>query len=448
MKDDYCINHIDGEDTMNNEIREAHYNVPVELKPRNQFDAGISDDGALERSLNFEMLGSAASPFTNGKLVSSVFGGIERVLFTIPQYALQQDYRQAYEHLFASLPAATRFVILCSGRRNHRVAVENLLDEAGVKSRAEIVETNYPINFSIWAEDAYVVVQDDGQGAPTLVEPANFTRYDDGFIADIVSAQSDVGVHSVPLYYQGGNVLIGDDYWLIGSDYPAKATKLGLLQPNAGESDRDAAIRRYGEELDSSRRMIILGTRAPVPQAVTRQIDIGGDPWTELLYYGTGLHQPLFHIDMFVTLAGRDDEGKPIALVGDPQMAANILGESTSSLMMIPYYDDIANRLTSEGFSVVRNPLPLTYVDDREEATRLWYFATANNALVEITDSSKRVWLPSYGYGTQQHLQATDNKNKRIWEDLGFTVTMLKDFNPFASNLGAVHCICKYLQRA
>ena len=149
---------------------------------------------------------------------------------------------------------------------------------------------------------------------------------------------------------------------------------------------------------------------------------------------------------MFVTLAGRNDDGSPIALVGDPKMAADILGEQTTPEMLIPYYDDVANRLSTEGFKVVRNPLPLTYADFPSEKRRYWYFATANNALVEVSNN-KRVWLPTYGYGAQQHLRATDARNKRIWEDLGFEVDLLTDFNPFASNLGAVHCITKYLQR-
>jgi len=431
---------------MSGEMREVHYEIPDGLKPRNRFDAGISESGVLERSLNLELLGSTAPPFPNARLVSSAFGAIDRLLFTLPAYAFQPHYRQAYEQLLASLPAATRFVVLC--RRSQRNAVENLLDDAGVRNRTQIAETNFQINFSIWAEDAYVVVQQDGQGEPTLVEPANFTRYDDGFIADIVSAQTNVGVHSVPLYYQGGNVLIGDDFWIIGSDYPAKATQLGLIRAEPGETDRDAALRRYGEELDATRRMIILGTRHPVPQETTRSIDVNGERWEEVLYFGTGAHQPLFHIDMFVTLAGRDESGAPIALVGDPKMAADTLGEPTSQPMLIPYYNDIAKRLEDEGFFVIRNPLPLTYADFPAYKQRVWYFATANNALVEVTDESRHVWLPSYGHGSQAHLRATDSQNKRIWESLGFTVTMLEDFNPFASNLGAVHCICKYLQRA
>lgn len=431
---------------MSETMRVAHYTIPEELKPRNEFDPGISDVAAIENAVNFDLLGATAPAFANSKLVSSAFGSLDRILFTLPGYAFDPGYREAYENLLSVLPNNTEIVVLCSG--SMRPAAENLLDASGVLARTEIVETNYNIHFSIWAEDAYAVVQEAGQGAPTLVEPANFTRYDDGFIADIVSAQTNIGAHSVPLYFQGGNILIGDDYWIIGADYPAKATKLGLITANAGETPKDAAIRRYGEELDSVRTMMVLGTKNPVPATSGRPITINGEQWLEIVYFGTGEHQPLFHIDMFVTLAGRNGEGAPIALVGDPKMAADILGEQTTTEMLIPYYDNIADRLANEGFQVVRNPLPLTFADIPSRKERLWYFATANNALVEITNNSKRVWLPTYGYGSQQHLGATDSKNKKIWEDLGFEVVLLADFNPFAAKLGAVHCICKYLERS
>jgi hypothetical protein len=36
---------------------------------------------------------------------------------------------------------------------------------------------------------------------------------------------------------------------------------------------------------------------------------------------------------------------------------------------------------------------------------------------------------------------------KALWEESGFTVHLLGDFNPFARRQGVVHCIKKYLRR-
>jgi hypothetical protein len=57
------------------------------------------------------------------------------------------------------------------------------------------------------------------------------------------------------------------------------------------------------------------------------------------------------------------------------------------------------------------------------------------------------VWLPTYGHGPWADLRAVDDQNKQIWRRLRFTVKELADFHPFAQNLGAVHCIKKYLDR-
>jgi hypothetical protein len=62
-------------------------------------------------------------------------------------------------------------------------------------------------------------------------------------------------------------------------------------------------------------------------------------------------------------------------------------------------------------------------------------------------DDPRRVWIPTYGHGPWAKLAATDEANRRIWEGLGYEVQMLPDFHPFAANLGAAHCIKKYLGR-
>ena len=176
---------------------------------------------------------------------------------------------------------------------------------------------------------------------------------------------------------------------------------------------------------------------------------IEGERWTEVLYAGTGYHQPIFHIDMFVSLTGRSPSGRYRLLVGSPAEADRVLGRQPLPHAMSEVFDDVARELEAQGFEVLRNPLPLTYVDDPEERERFWYFATSNNCLVQIDDAEgNHVWLPTYGHGAWSELAATDDANRRLWEELGFTIHLLADFNVFAQNLESVHCIKKYLARA
>ena len=128
-------------------------------------------------------------------------------------------------------------------------------------------------------------------------------------------------------------------------------------------------------------------------------------------------------------------------------MADDLLGRAPIPHAMPVIFDDVARTLDQQGFEVIRNPLPLTYVDDPARQVRTWYFATANNCLVQIDKNDQAVWLPTYGHGDWADLGVIDAKNKEIWQKLGFTATELADFNPFAQNLGSVHCIKKYLKR-
>ncbi|MET0781816.1 MAG: hypothetical protein ABWY26_02820 [Microbacterium sp.] len=389
------------------------------------------------------------------KLVSSAHGTISHILLTIPGYAVRSargeanPLASAYEDLLAKLPPTIRFTVLTHG--SVAGTVEQWFTAAGFTS-AQIVSVPDHLHFSVWAEDGYVVAEDAASNETFLIEPFEFPRYADGLMADFASNSTALSHTQAPLYFQGGNVLIGDDFFLIGADYPANTMKYidRVIMPGAGEAPVDAIHRLYREYMDANRTLHYVGSTVGVPSQTTRPIVVDGEPWTEVLYMGNkpGTVQPLFHIDMFISLAGRDASGRYQVLVGDPGLAATALGVPLWPHAMQEVFDSVATGLQRLGFAVTRNPLPLVYVDDGSERTRIWYFATSNNALVQIPDSGeKRVWLPAYGFGNWTSLTVTDTANRELWESLGFTATLLSDFHPFAENLGAVHCIKKYLGR-
>jgi hypothetical protein len=377
-------------------------------------------------------------------------GAIKRLLFTIPAYAAADPIMSAaYKRLLATLPADTRLVILV--QESAEPTVRQWLADAHRQTAAEVSTFDDTINISIWAEDGYVVARDAPTGATYFVEPYAFPRYADTLIADFVTNFTDLRSTQAPLYFQGGNVLIGDDFLLIGADYPANPleyVRRGVLRPPPGVTPQDFVKSLYSDYLDRHRRLHCVGSRVAVPQQQTHRITVNGQPWNETICAGNqaGTVQPLFHIDMFITLIGRQAGGRYRVLVGDPAQAFAILGTRAPAHAMQRVFDDIAGQLDQLGFEVMRNPLPLIYVDDDIRRERLWYFATANNALVQ-NDPTKQVWLPTYGRGSWPELNATDQANTEIWTDLGFEVHPLGDFHAFAENLGAVHCIKKYLER-
>jgi hypothetical protein len=421
-------------------------------------DPSATPEAFKARARFFRMLDDARlQRLEQPTLVSSLHGGIGRILFTIPGWVftperfpsdapLIRKYAAAFRHLFATLPPSCRVVLF-----THAASVpaaRGWVREFGLADRTEIVAAPNGMRFTVWAEDAYCVCRDEADAETYFVEPASFNRAEDAFIADRIAPATDLEATQAQLYFQGGNVLIADDFWFIGADYPAHSLDLGFIVPAPGESTAQAVARGYGAALDHTRRLIVVGSRLPVPAQVRRPITIEGEAWQEVLHFGNanGTLQPLFHIDMFISLTGRDSSGTYTVLVGDPQLAADTLGEPLPDGAMADVFDDIARGLGELGFNVVRTPLPMAYDDDDTERVRYWYFATGNNVLTQ--DDPKRVWIPTYGHEPWAKLAATDELNKRIWEGLGYSVEMLPDFHPFAANLGAAHCIKKYLGRS
>jgi len=391
----------------------------------------------------------------NPSIVSSVEGKMSKIFLTIPAYAIKDKsnnpYWKAYSNLILQLPEYTELFIM-----THEAVADSLtgfLKENNIFYRTIVQSLPDHLHFSVWEEDGHAITK-DRDGNTFFAQSFSFPRYADGLLARYASNVSDFENYPAPLYFQGGNILIGDDFFFIGSDYPKNSLDyIGkVIIPKKGESDSELIKRLYKEYLDTSKDLLYVGSEIPVPSQRTERITVGGDPnWTQLLYFGNkpGTVQPLFHIDMFISLAGRNAAGKYQILVGDPKMAADMIDFPESlQYAMVDVFNNIAAQLSrNPNFEVIRNPIPLVYVDDESKKERVWYFATSNNCLVENTKHSKTVWLPTYGHGNWKRLVRTDLANAKIWQRLGYKVKMLEDFHPFTENLGAVHCISKYLER-
>ncbi|MFN2502650.1 MAG: hypothetical protein ABR540_00135 [Acidimicrobiales bacterium] len=388
------------------------------------------------------------------RIVSSAHGALRHILLCYPAYADGElSLAATYGELIGRLPATCQITILAHPRVRDDLA--RIVGRQRPKAPPTIVEAPDFLAFSVWAEDGYVAVNDVGSNPQRtfLVEPFSFPRFGDSMIAELVAEATDLQATQAPLYFQGGNVLVGDDFVLIGSDYLTNTLETWRdSQPvvaGAGplaRQARDLFVRTF----DRTRRLHFVGVARPIAADLLadRRFHQDGAQWTEEVGPGAGTQQPIFHIDMFLSLAGRNpDDGRYRVLVGSPPEAARILGQTVPDHAVPRAFDEVARQLTGLGFEVIRTPLPRVYVDDPRTRTRRWYFATSNNCLVEITDTSKRVWLPTYGHGPWEALRATDDANRAIWEELGFEVTQLGDFHYFAQNLGALHCIKKYLAR-
>ena len=420
-------------------------------------------------------------------LVSSWQGSIRELLLALPTYGVASaELTAGYQSVIRALRPGTRFVVV--HHESRRWDVEEWFDAAG-HPEANVTYVWVPdyVTFTDWAEDPYVAVVDVADDTAYLMEPWEFPRAGDALLSESVQEHVALRSGQAPLIFQGGNCLIGDEFWLLGKDYFADSVALveGRDAPVTVPEDTSAPDfvgRLFGDYVDGGRELVVVGTERPIPlrefygssENDQFYVDIAGD--------GAGTYQPIFHIDMFITLVGRNDAGGFDVLVGSPALGDELLG-TRSPFSASDTYDAIADRLVAGGMTVRRNPLVhrpevgpaftvaelrflggqpgnealLDAVNDlvalgaKETSiarVRTWHHITWNNCLVENSATEGRhVYLPTFGHLPNEDLEPIDQAMKELWEELGFTVHLLADFNPFARRQGVVHCIKKYLRR-
>ena len=450
------------------------------LHRRTEADPGTAR--GLERQTAVRSVTAPTPGLDKPRLNSSWQGRIEQLLLCFPAWATGDPETSAgYRSVITAMRPGTEFVVVHTTQQ--RGTVEAWFRQAG---HAEVTYVPLPeyVSFTDWAEDAYVALTDASDGSVYLVEPWQFLRAGDALIADAVEEYTDVRSAQAPLVFQGGNCLIGDDFWLLGTDYFADTIALlrGGRPPVAvPDGDLDAFVRGlFHDYLDASRELRLVGTRRPIAVRDFVGRREGHDYFLDLPSDGVGAYQPIFHIDMFVTLVGRRDDRFTV-LVGDPSMADSMLG-TTSPYGLADVYDQIARTFAGAGMDVVRNPLVhrptrgrafsvadlrriaerngnaglLEAVgelaaqgagDDTRVTVRSWHHVTWNNCLVEDSaPEGRHVYLPTYGGGAPD-LAGLDAHMAALWEGLQYTVHPLADFGSFARRQGVVHCIKKYLRR-
>jgi hypothetical protein len=416
-------------------------------------------------------------------LVSSYAGSIDRILFCFPNRMVgDPTLVPGYKSVISALRVGTRFIVVHN--ELGRSIVEGWFAEAGhPPENVELVPMPDFVQMTDWAEDAYVSLRDASDGSGYLIEPWTFLRSGDALIADAVEEHTDIAASSVPVVFQGGNCLIGDDFWLMGADYFADTLLLlrGQRPPVSvprDEDEREFARSLYSTYVDAERELILAGMPKPIPLREWVGEHRDGTFLLHSTADGTGTYQPIFHIDMFVTLIGHNDDGAFEVLVGDPRLADERLG-TTSPFALPEVYDAIARDFEARGFAVSRNPLVhrqtvgetlllgelrqlgvesmLLALDELAKAgatadtpveLRNWHHITWNNCLVENSDQvGKHVYLPTFGHGDNADLAPLDQDIQALWQQRDFEVHALADFNGFAERQGVVHCIKKYVTR-
>jgi hypothetical protein len=458
------------------------------LHRRTDADVHPSPEAANRAKLASRLADGRARPGLQApELISSWKGAIESLLLAFPAYGVDDPALAAgYQSVIASLRPGTKFAVV--HHESKRADIEKWF-KAAKHPKRNVTYVALPdyVSFTDWAEDGYVALLDAADGTSYLMEPWEFPRAGDALIAESVQEHVALRAAQAPLVFQGGNCLIGDRFWLLGKDYFADSVVLlegnnpPVSVPN-GSTPEAFVTRLFGDYVDQTRELIVLGTDRPIPlrqyygtkEKRRYYLDIAGD--------GAGTYQPIFHIDMFVTLVGVDAGGTFHVLVGSPALGDELL-KTRSPFALNNVYDTLAAQLTAKGMQVERNPLvhrptvgraftlaqlqaiaaepgnealleavselvTAGAIEKTSVRIRSWHHVTWNNCLVEDSEAlGRHVYLPTFGHGANKDLAPVDRAMRALWERRGFTVHLLADFNAFASRQGVVHCIKKYLGR-
>lgn len=396
------------------------------------------------------------------KALSSAYGKIEAVLLihkAAQEGGLPEAVEKHFAPIFKTFADRVTFVILAvhDSFGNHKVAAEyarNFHDAfldtpLGRKHHYVILAcAEPPAGYDDtkqapdhWAQDPFVVLHNP-QGQVVLLEPMFHTHPRNAILAEQLASSANCLIRPTRYFIEGGNILVGDDFALVGCD---------LLERNRDRyfghlSHRDgvAEVTAEFKHLLGVRYLHWVGFDAP------RVLPLGISQDKSKL-------QPLFHIDLFITLGGRDREtGKEIVFVAAFELDDVITtprGETRwhDALRLFQQaLKDVAEALRRASleaagpeFQVEKMPIGI-HVDRQGKAAIYSY----NNAHVECFGETKRIYLPLYPTIGLEANQIQKRVERRL-DGLGFRFNFVDNYFERYSRYGngSLHCLSKVLAR-
>lgn len=461
----------------------------MSIMPQNKglpfFDVIPNLNGDCAKSSGLERsIGDKQHPV---ELLSSSYGMIESMLVTIPVPYLEeyQPPYTSYLDIIKEFPLqfpGKQLTLLIETRKQQPDKYEQATIDAlkeSIQSMDLLIMTTPKAerSFSLWAQDAFLVAQThEISTTGIIISPSEYLREDkrnDGSIAREVADRHPAGYASrtFPAPIEAGNILIADDFVLVGKDE--------ILRSEYSE----AQFTQYFSRCFGTKKKLIVvhcnpkdfepiyeDNREKVKTRSLTKSDVVIDKQTgyqHSIYKWRGKAQPIFHIDLFITLLGRNSADEQIILIGEPTKGLDTHNFNDKEQEIIDeQIKDASDRINeciknlkqdlskyNIPYKILRNPLPLTYYTYAPQT--VWYWASYNNCLVEISNNEKNVWLPRYHNNEDienqqwQQLLKYDEKNEEVFQQNGFNTYLFNhDFHALATNNGALHCMTKCLKRS
>lgn len=590
----------------------AHKKIPKRDDDKGSF---LPDDG-IPKGLSYlqgllqlfkvnRELGSSIYPLT---LISSVSGKIKKVAFHYSKISNEVNNTPIPSKMIGNLMkemSGVDFYIIVNRLRGSDYPedsvrkyllgkIEEGYQSGKKKNTLHFVPIESDEEFSIWANDTYKSAYSHSSLKDYLIEPhllMDRTNSSDSniFFEHIEKRKKKFlpcfTLDSVGLSFSGGNILVGDDFILMGQNIKSFNDRNGMDEERLKEiiallvkyivdkkinlldvisnaipfgGEKKALLEEIEKEVKNLNRnkipfsedwMKLLennlffekGIRDLLEQKFTikelfQQLLGGGikkgerreiyfvgekikDKNTHFLLneehhsairkkmQGIDLKQPLYHLDLFISLAGGSHliVGEPVIGLSDEVLGyldQETLGMIFHQVYRMKHYINQVVKQLELRFTISRIPLPLTYynyLDGDNNLKFVWFWASYNNCLVEIDNEDKTVWIPSfidnnysttrevkfpkkwekawnnyyqspkentncktpiphqenkikttpkYAYADWADLKPYQEQVRKVWSNLGFEVKFIQgDFNWYSQYLGSLKCFTNCVKR-
>jgi len=255
----------------------------------------------------------------------------------------------------------------------------------------------------------------------------------------------------------GGNVLTDNKYVFIGWNHFSK-TMNKLHGEDCEDLDdcyrhtQEQILKLLNRENSTFKELIVIGR--PAVEKTTIERSITAKAFKELTLFDSSLWKTsvksmdtnsdefTVHIDAFISLTGQNYNQKPIIFLAFAVPTKPELAEKANNINK--ELDSVVEYL-SDRFCIMRNPVPVVENNDH-------YTCFYNNCLVEVTTTTKTVWIPSFATGKEKWKKALkpyDEANQGLWKSIGFKAVLIyADFHNLCEHgNGALHCITNELIR-
>lgn len=284
-------------------------------------------------------------------------------------------------------------------------------------------------------QDPFVVMEAE-TGATVLLEPIIQVNPRNAYVAKQLAVQAGFLIQPTDFILEGGDILIGDDFALVGRNTLLKNMALGERK---APGQAEPWIRAELARVLGVRYLYWIGTETP--------LDLGS-------FHSTGAeqHQPFFHIDLFLTLTGKTQKGDEGIAIGKINLDAlsdlhederQMLNQVNAALKEIEVkLRRYGNELPGPRFYVVTWEMGGHIHRSGKSAQFTPY--SYNNAHVESYGGISRAYFPRYKGFEKLETKITSNLKVLNIQNEAF---IDNDFEFHASRHGSLYCLSKVLRR-